>query len=421
MSSVYCDLLHGLLNFADDVSDEVPNSEDYAALLPHHNNLTPNDLTPAPASSPPASPANPPSTAPPPPANSSPPSNNPNPSPNPSPNNPLSILPPILDPLTSITNNNGHNANPSPPSTSSSSSQPSPTLSSANTPSASPAPPQEGKHHHPSSSSSSSSASSLTTPIVQDQEVQKPTSDDNNNATGTIAGGVVGAVVGLALLGGFVTWINRRGGCTKRHRYDRDVDMFKEVPDDHSIGIFPPSPAPLHRHATLNSGSNSDPGMNANMSQIGIDMAPAIPFDYSRRFVTPPMLPPPGPVPQITIVGNTSSNTPSNAMTVPPEEYYPEYGMDYATSGSTVNEAHTSPLQQHQPVDMEDAQPSQPLYYYPQGQDPHAWPDYDVQGYDPHQHNGYGMPAYPMDPAHGVYHHKPDVVDQYSPYKPNAM
>ncbi|KAI8332385.1 hypothetical protein BC941DRAFT_516866 [Chlamydoabsidia padenii] len=46
--------------------------------------------------------------------------------------------------------------------------------------------------------------------------VPTPTSNDGERTTPTIVGAVVGGVVGLALLGGLLSWMNRRGGCTSK-------------------------------------------------------------------------------------------------------------------------------------------------------------------------------------------------------------
>ncbi|KAI8338083.1 hypothetical protein BC941DRAFT_424553 [Chlamydoabsidia padenii] len=63
--------------------------------------------------------------------------------------------------------------------------------------------------------------------------------DDNTNSsqqdagsppgdnTGKIAGGVVGGIVALALIGGLLTWLNRRGGCTSRTK-PRNQAAFEE-------------------------------------------------------------------------------------------------------------------------------------------------------------------------------------------------
>ncbi|KAG0175472.1 tRNA methyltransferase 44 [Apophysomyces sp. BC1015] len=62
-----------------------------------------------------------------------------------------------------------------------------------------------------SSSSSSSDSSSTASPT---STPGGSTSSDSN--TGTIAGAVVGGVVGVALIGGALTFLNRRGGCARR-------------------------------------------------------------------------------------------------------------------------------------------------------------------------------------------------------------
>ncbi|KAI8052560.1 uncharacterized protein B0P05DRAFT_575546 [Gilbertella persicaria] len=98
---------------------------------------------------------------------------------------------------------------------------------------------------------SSISASSMT-PTSQ---ADKQEDDGSNNKTAVIAGSVVGCLVGVAAIGGLLTWMNRRGGCTSRtRRRDRPTDfvgeegfkMTENTVDPHSLG----SPAsPFEQHA----------------------------------------------------------------------------------------------------------------------------------------------------------------------------
>ncbi|KAI8097045.1 uncharacterized protein BX664DRAFT_325465 [Halteromyces radiatus] len=65
------------------------------------------------------------------------------------------------------------------------------------------------------------------------------TSSETN--VGTIAGAVVGGVVGLALIGGLLTWLNRRGGCTsrtKRRNHDTYDDFaMKDAESNNNMGF----------------------------------------------------------------------------------------------------------------------------------------------------------------------------------------
>ncbi|KAI9288046.1 hypothetical protein BC943DRAFT_317674 [Umbelopsis sp. AD052] len=64
-----------------------------------------------------------------------------------------------------------------------------------------------------------------------------PPPNDSSNKTGVIAGATVGGIVGLALIAGILTWINRKGGCTRRRKRDADFDDYGL--DDHDFPARP--------------------------------------------------------------------------------------------------------------------------------------------------------------------------------------
>ncbi|CAO3619939.1 unnamed protein product [Mucor hiemalis] len=149
------------------------------------------------------------------------------PSPSPSSKPPVSsIVPPtsqVIPPSTSLST-----LQPSVPSSipvpssvvpSSSPPPPSTTLSSTTTP-------------PPSSTASSTTSSSVTSSSASPSTTSAPPPPPTNN-TPIIVGSVVGGVVGLALIGGVLACINRRGGCTKRR------DTKKSEFEDYGLGDFP--------------------------------------------------------------------------------------------------------------------------------------------------------------------------------------
>ncbi|KAI9319249.1 hypothetical protein BX666DRAFT_1924351 [Dichotomocladium elegans] len=50
-----------------------------------------------------------------------------------------------------------------------------------------------------------------------------------------VAGSIVGGLVCIALLGGLLTWLNRRGGCTSPRRRRYNADQSNAIPDEFSI------------------------------------------------------------------------------------------------------------------------------------------------------------------------------------------
>ncbi|CEP13572.1 hypothetical protein [Parasitella parasitica] len=93
-------------------------------------------------------------------------------------------------------------------------------------------------------SSSSTSSSTSTTPSASASPKPK---DNPTNNTPLIVGCVVGGVVGIALIGGILACINRRGGCTKRR------DNKKSDFEDYGLGDFP------HHRATTAVANNTKP------------------------------------------------------------------------------------------------------------------------------------------------------------------
>ncbi|KAI8988782.1 hypothetical protein BDB01DRAFT_848902 [Pilobolus umbonatus] len=76
----------------------------------------------------------------------------------------------------------------------------------------------------------STTSSQTSTPT---NKATKPKDDDDSN-TPLIVGGVVGGVVGVALIGGILAWINRRGGCAKRSTTKTKADY-----EDYGLNDFP--------------------------------------------------------------------------------------------------------------------------------------------------------------------------------------
>lgn len=85
----------------------------------------------------------------------------------------------------------------------------------------------------PPSSTASSTTSSVATSSSSAPSPTKSPNDNTPNNTPIIVGSVVGGVVGLALIGGILACINRRGGCTKRR------DNKKSDFEDYGLGDFP--------------------------------------------------------------------------------------------------------------------------------------------------------------------------------------
>lgn len=59
-------------------------------------------------------------------------------------------------------------------------------------------------------------------------------------------------IVGLALIGGILTWLMRRGGCTSRTNR-RNKDGFEHQPDDYTLDMSEPNTSPAVAAAGLTS------------------------------------------------------------------------------------------------------------------------------------------------------------------------
>ncbi|KAG0825694.1 hypothetical protein G6F29_010601 [Rhizopus arrhizus] len=94
--------------------------------------------------------------------------------------------------------------------------------------------------------------SSTNTPSPTPEHAQ-----NSNNKTAIIAGSVVGGLVGVAVIAGVLTWLNRHGGCASRTRRRGDRT---EINDNFE---------------------------NQDSMKMEQTTAPASPFQHARRFVPP--------------------------------------------------------------------------------------------------------------------------------------
>ncbi|ORX49869.1 hypothetical protein DM01DRAFT_198878 [Hesseltinella vesiculosa] len=77
----------------------------------------------------------------------------------------------------------------------------------------------------PVSSNTISSDTSSMTSTTSSSPSASPSNQSSGTSAGTIAGAVVGGVVGLALIGGLIAWLNRRGGCASRRKPRQNPDF----------------------------------------------------------------------------------------------------------------------------------------------------------------------------------------------------
>ncbi|KAI8373693.1 hypothetical protein BD560DRAFT_394053 [Blakeslea trispora] len=127
-------------------------------------------------------------------------------------------------------------------------------------------------------------------------------SSDPPNKTAIVAGSVVGCLVGVALIGGILTWMNRRGGCTSRtRRRDASGNNDFEGGTDYKM---------TEDHVADN--------MHASNS----------PFQHARRFVPPT---------SGYMNLNDEEHTYHQNMNTANYQYAPEY------NSSTVNPQNTQP------------------------------------------------------------------------------
>ncbi|KAI8386944.1 hypothetical protein BD560DRAFT_383310 [Blakeslea trispora] len=113
----------------------------------------------------------------------------------------------------------------------------------------------------PSSTTTERVTSSSSTTSAASSPTQTGTvSDPKPSTTPIIIGSVVGGVVGLALLGGVIACINRRGGCTKRQKKKNDFE-------DYGLGDFP------HQHKANMNDASAGAGMATAGGVTGAAMA----------------------------------------------------------------------------------------------------------------------------------------------------
>ncbi|KAI9308482.1 hypothetical protein BJ944DRAFT_260131 [Cunninghamella echinulata] len=87
-------------------------------------------------------------------------------------------------------------------------------------------PPPTTTSNTPTTTTSSTTTTKTNSPTNSPINTNEPNLNKEDN-TKTIVGAVVGGIVGLALIGGFLAWLNRRGGCTSKsnHRKERKADF----------------------------------------------------------------------------------------------------------------------------------------------------------------------------------------------------
>ncbi|KAL9537304.1 hypothetical protein MBANPS3_011895 [Mucor bainieri] len=136
----------------------------------------------------------------------------------------------------------------------------------------------------PTTSMVSSNGSLVPTVITPTDSVGQPTEsgaannkgdgDSGSNKTAVIAGSVVGGLVGIALIAGLLTWMNRRGGCTSRTRR-RDVQEDFTNENDYNM--------------TENTAAAGAIGAGAGAGAMHStdNLPPPSPFQHARRFVPP--------------------------------------------------------------------------------------------------------------------------------------
>ncbi|KAI8375808.1 hypothetical protein BD560DRAFT_391957 [Blakeslea trispora] len=121
-------------------------------------------------------------------------------------------------------------------------------------------------------SSASSSPSQSATP----SSLPKKDDGSSTNKTGVIAGSVVGAIVGVALIGGLIAWINRHGGCASRSN-KRNKDGYTQ--DDYAIDM---QPNDFNRSAVA-AAAAAGVGVGAAGATMNSN-EPLSPFDNSRHY-----------------------------------------------------------------------------------------------------------------------------------------
>jgi hypothetical protein len=103
-----------------------------------------------------------------------------------------------------------------------------------------------------------------------------PDSSSSSNKTGIIAGSVVGGVVGLALIGGLLAWLNRHGGCASRSKTTKNGFTSDDYTIDMTQNDFAPTAAAVGGGAVA----------GATLANLN-SHEPLSPFDNNRRYVAP--------------------------------------------------------------------------------------------------------------------------------------
>ncbi|KAI8379272.1 uncharacterized protein BYT42DRAFT_568288 [Radiomyces spectabilis] len=125
-------------------------------------------------------------------------------------------------------------------------------------------------------SSNDTEGQNTSSPSASSSTKSKPENNGDKSNIATIAGSVVGGLVGLALIAGFLTWLNRHGGCASRTRR-RNKHGFEPQNDDFAIGMTENAVPKLQQ-----------PPVGGNQ---GLDPVPPSPFQHARRFVPTPTNP----------------------------------------------------------------------------------------------------------------------------------
>ncbi|ORE08004.1 hypothetical protein BCV72DRAFT_261760 [Rhizopus microsporus var. microsporus] len=155
---------------------------------------------------------------------------------------------------------------------------------------------------------------------------------NSSNKTATIAGSVVGGLVGIAVIAGALTWLNRHGGCASRtrRRGANSHDDFGNNTDDMKMSENP--------------AGNSAPEHGA----------PASPFQHARRFVPPN-----------TGYMNLTDEEYGYQQNNYPQEYHQEHYSpnepiyEYNANSSAYQQSH-----QYQDYGYQQPQQPQPQHYY---------------------------------------------------------
>ncbi|KAI9300177.1 hypothetical protein BJ944DRAFT_32235, partial [Cunninghamella echinulata] len=192
-------------------------------------------------------------------------------------------------------------------------------------------------------------------------------------------------LVGIALIFGVLSWINRKGGCTKR-RNTRD-DIFKSSDEDYTIDIHP-SPNMKHTNPLMSNIKTSNSIVPTKLDNNNV--SPVLPFDHSRRFIAPP--------------SNNNNTTPNNNNATTSAIVTP-------ISNTALDDYHYQ-QQDYQQLEQENG------FYYDSSNNNHSQWDYQHDPYDQQHYDPYlaeQQQSHYIDP-----YYKPDTADHRTYYKPNA-